>query len=107
MEAEPISGGAGLSVSEMMARMNKLPAQAQLQEAAQEFEAIFVRQFLGESLKPMINGIVGKESASSGLYQQLIVDSLAGGITRGGGFGLSSALQLQLQRPDAGKGSAE
>ncbi len=107
MEADPISGGAGLSASQMMTQLNKLPQQAQLQQVAQEFEAIFVRQFLGESLKPIIKGIIGEDSASSGIYQQLIVDSLAGGISRGGGFGLSSTLQLQLQQPGAMKGAAE
>ncbi|MDD5349007.1 MAG: hypothetical protein PHQ12_02230 [Chthoniobacteraceae bacterium] len=60
-------------------------------EAARQFEAILVRQFLGESMKPLLDG-----GPAGKVYGYLLTDSLADTITKGGGMGISHILQAQL-----------
>lgn len=62
-------------------------------EAARQFEAILVRQFLGESMKPLLEG-----GPSGQVYGYLMTNSLADTITKGGGLGISNILQAQLTR---------
>ena len=65
-------------------------ADPKLAEASRNFEAILVRQFLGESMKSLVQGPSGQ------IYGQLLHDNLAAKITEGGGLGLASVLQAQL-----------
>jgi peptidoglycan hydrolase FlgJ len=66
---------------------------AKLAKASRQFESILVRQFLSESMKPLL------ESGPSGqVYGYLLTDSLAESISKGGGLGLSHVLQTQLTR---------
>ena len=70
----------------------------QVAEASKSFEAMMLRQFLNESMKPMFeNGIFG-ESDKSGVYQYLVVDNLANAISQGEGLGLSSMIEFQLNQ---------
>jgi Rod binding domain-containing protein len=62
-----------------------------LAEAAQGFESIMLRQFLSESMKPLLQG-----GPSGQVYGYLLTDSLASSLSKGGGLGLSSVLQAQL-----------
>jgi len=56
-----------------------------------QFESILVRQFLSESMKPLL-----QEGPAGQVYGYLLTDSLAASITSGGGLGLCSILQTQL-----------
>jgi len=72
------------------------PAQAaqspeKIHEASRQFEAILVRQFLSESMKPLLEG-----GPSGQMYGYMLTDTLADSMTKGGGFGLSSVIQAQL-----------
>lgn len=63
----------------------------QTAEAARQFEAILLRQFVNESLK----GLVPQGEAGQ-VYGFFLTDSLADSLSKGGGFGLSSVIQSQL-----------
>jgi flagellar protein FlgJ len=71
---------------------NASPAE-QRKEVAAQFEAILVRQLLA----PTMTSMLGKEGgASSNVYGDMLTDTFAQQLTRGGGFGLSQMLQKQL-----------
>lgn len=59
--------------------------------ASQQFEAILLRQFLSESMKPLLEG-----GPSGQVYGYLLTDTLADSMSKGGGMGLSSVIQAQL-----------
>lgn len=57
----------------------------------EQFEGILLRQFLSESMKPLL-----QEGPAGQVYGYLLTDSLAGSMTNAGGLGLCSILQAQL-----------
>ena len=57
----------------------------------EQFESILLRQFLSESMKPLLEG-----GPAGQVYGYLLTDSLAGSIASAGGLGLCSILQAQL-----------
>ena len=67
------------------------PEKAKLHEASRQFEAIMLRQVLGESMKPLLQG-----GPSGQVYGYLMTDTLADSLSKGGGLGLSSVIQAQL-----------
>ena len=70
---------------------NADPAEQRTAVAAQ-FEAILVRQMLGKTLTSML----GKESAATGVYGDLLTDTVAQQLTSGPGLGLSGMIEKQL-----------
>jgi len=62
-------------------------------EVSRQFESILMRQFLSESMKPLLEG-----GPSGQVYGYLVTDSLAETMSKGGGLGLSHILQAQLTR---------
>ena len=66
-------------------------ASAKVGEVSRQFEAILLRQFLSESMKPLLEG-----GPSGQVYGYLLTDTLADSLSKGGGMGLSSVLQAQL-----------
>ncbi|MFA5256943.1 MAG: hypothetical protein WC360_02230 [Opitutales bacterium] len=105
MQLTTASGDMGLDASEQIRRIKNMPQSEQIAKVAGQFESIFLRQFLKDSLKPMIKGCMGENSPGSDIYQSMIVDTIADGIQSGGGMGLSNVIQLQLQQSGA-KGKA-
>ncbi len=67
------------------------PAQA----AAEQFEAILVRQLLGDALKPMFGG-AENQAPGSDVYQYLVNDVVAQSVAQGGGLGIAKMLVSQL-----------
>ena len=67
------------------------PATDDVEKVSSQFEGILLRQFLGESMKPMLG-----EGEGSQFYGYLLTDALAQSLSAGGGLGLSSVLQAQL-----------
>ena len=63
----------------------------------EQFESILLRQFLGDSMKPLLSG-----GPSGQVYGYFLTESLANSLSEAGGLGLSSVLQAQL-----GKGAAK
>lgn len=65
-------------------------------EAARQFEALLVKQILSESMKSMF-----EHGEGSQVFGYFLEDTLADGITKGGGMGLRSIIEAQLrQRSD-------
>ena len=82
------SGGQPLSGK---ALRNASPAE-QRKEVAAQFEAILVRQLLA----PTMTSMLGEGGAASNVYGDMLTDTFAQQLTRGGGMGLSQMLQKQL-----------
>lgn len=72
-------------------------ADAELEDATKGFEAIFLRQFLSQSLKPLLHDVPGSQATGSGIYQSMISEVLADNLAQTEKFGFSSMLQIQLQ----------
>lgn len=98
MQLTTASGDMGLDPYKEMSRMKNMPKAEQIAQVAGQFEKIFLKQFLTESLKPMTDGCLGNDMPGGDLYKSMMVDTLADGIESGGGMGLSNVLQLQLQQ---------
>lgn len=69
--------------------------EAKLASAAGEFEALLLRQFLNEALKPLTeNG--ASFGGNSPVYNYFITDTLASSLSKSGAFSYSSLIQAQL-----------
>ena len=75
-------------------------------EVARQFEAILLRQILQSMHQTAIKGALGEASVSKDIYFDLMNEHLADTMTKGGGLGLASALQVQLQRQMPGLSAA-
>jgi peptidoglycan hydrolase FlgJ len=79
------------------------PTPEQLAKAAQQFEAIMVRQLLAPSIEPMMSGgslgggEEGGASSGGGVYGYMLTDVLATAVTQGGGLGLAGVITRQLK----------
>ena len=62
-------------------------------EAARQFEGILLRQFLSESMKPLLEGGAGGQ-----VYGYLLTESLSSSLVKGGGLGLTSIIQAQFSQ---------
>ena len=63
-----------------------------------QFESLFVKQYLKQALKPMLKGIFNESGGASGMYRHMFTDAMAESIAQGGGFGISSMLQMHLNK---------
>lgn len=84
--------------------LDRLAGSAQITEAekvaevSRQFEAVLLRQILGEAQKKVFASSMNPESVASGVYQDMITARLAESISRSGAFGLATSLQHQLQK---------
>jgi Rod binding domain-containing protein len=65
-------------------------------EASRQFEAIFLKQFLAQALKPLLHDTPGSQIAGAGIYEHMITDIIADNLSNSGDFGFASMLQAQL-----------
>lgn len=80
------------------------PGAADIKKAAGQFEAIILRQLLGPSIEPMMNGGAGGSAGAGGgggVYSYLLTDVLCGKLGAAGGLGLGRMLEKQLAPPSA------
>jgi len=76
---------------------NKSLSEAQkVKEASRQFEALILRQILGQARKTVFHSTLNKDSMSSGIYQDMVTNQLADAISQSGSFGLARSLELQL-----------
>src|SRR6266545_2729460 len=68
-----------------------------LAEVSRQFEAVLLRQILGDAQKKVFASSMNPESVAGGVYQDMITNQLADSISRSGGFGLAGNLTQQLQ----------
>lgn len=70
---------------------------AAIKKAAGQFEAIIIRQLLGPTIEPIMNGGLGGTGGSGGsIYGYMLTDALASSLSKGGGLGLGTMLEKQL-----------
>ena len=68
-------------------------------EVTIQFEALMLRQYLKDALKPVFGGGFLEETGGAhDMYRYFFTDAIAEGIARGGGFGLSDVLQQQIMQ---------
>ena len=72
---------------------------------SQQFESVLVKQFLKEALKPMFKGVFNEEGGAHRMYRHFFTDAISESIASGGGFGVSSILQQQLNQASSLKNS--
>ena len=68
-------------------------------EVSTQFEALLLRQYLKDALKPVFGGGFLEETGGAhDMYRYFFTDAIAEGVARGGGFGLSDVLQQQIMQ---------
>ncbi len=96
MSPASISPLLGVSDTASLQRsMQAGPDRSAAQGAGEQFEAILVRQLLGDAFKPMFGGAETKAPGSD-VYQYLVTDVVAQSVAQGGGLGIAKMLVSQL-----------
>lgn len=76
--------------------------------AAEQFEAVLVRQLLGDALKPLLGGELGGEKMpGNDVYQYLVTDVVAQSVAQGGGLGIAKMLVPHLSAKGATAAAAD
>lgn len=81
---------------DQVAREASLPATDQANDVGQQFEAVLLRQILNDATKNLFS-TEESNATTSGIYQDMVTNSLAESMTRSGGLGLSKVLAKQLR----------
>jgi len=82
---------------ERLASNKHLSDTQKVTELARQFEAVLLRQILGEAHKKVFASTMNPNSMAGGVYQDMITNQLADQISHSGSFGLARALETQLQ----------
>src|SRR6185369_15538345 len=88
---------------EQLANNSKLSETEKIGELSRQFEAVLLRQVLQNAQKTVIKSKLTEESATSGIYQDMITSQLADCISKSGSFGFAKSLQEELTRQLAAK----
>ena len=99
----------GMDTSMLMDMAHSKHATEEQKNAAvsQQFESVLVKQFLKEALKPMFKGVFNEEGGAHRMYRHFFTDAISESIASGGGFGVSSILQQQLNQATASQSSQQ
>ena len=99
----------GMDTSMLMDMAHSKHATEEQKNAAvsQQFESVLVKQFLKEALKPMFKGVFNEEGGAHRMYRHFFTDAISESIASGGGFGVSSILQQQLNQATTPKSSEQ
>ena len=84
---------------EQLAGNTRLTQEQKIDEASRQFEAVLLRQILGDSQKTVIASEFSDNSTASGIYHDLITKTLADSISKSGALGLAKSFETQLNRP--------
>ena len=97
----------GMDSSMLLDMAHSKHATEQQKNAAvsQQFESVLVKQFLKEAVKPMFKGVFNEEGGAHRMYRHFFTDAISERIASGGGFGVSSILQQQLNQASSSKNS--
>lgn len=97
----------GMDTSMLMEMAHSRHASEQQKAAAVsgQFESLLVKQYLKQALKPMFKGIFNENGGASGMYRHMFTDAMAESIAQGGGFGISSMLQMHLNKKVVAEGA--
>jgi len=81
-----------------LADNSQLSEQEKIGEVSRQFEAILLRQIFSAAQKPLLSNSLGGNSASAGIYQDMITEQLAESVSSSGTLGLASSLSCELGR---------
>lgn len=81
-----------------LAENRSLTEKQKVAEAGRQFEAVLLRQILGDAMKPVFKSEFTGQSAQAGIYQDMVVNQMADNLTRSGGVGLARSLNGELGR---------
>jgi Rod binding domain-containing protein len=82
---------------EQLAGNQSLSKGEKVKEVCRQFEAVLLRQILGDARKTVISsGDPEENSTTAQIYNDMINNQLADSISRSGGLGLSKSLEAQL-----------
>ena len=95
----------GMDTSMLLEMAHSKHSTEQQKNAAvsQQFEAVLVKQFLKEALKPMFKGVFNEDGNAHRMYRHFFTDAISESISSGGGFGISNILQQQLSNQSSPK----
>ena len=79
-----------------LATNSQLSEQEKVGELSRQFEAILLRQILGEAQKTIFHSNYTDDSMASGVYRDMVTNQLADDISKSGTFGLAQSLNGQL-----------
>ena len=103
MEAESVGKqyvGMDSSMLMEMAHSKHTSHDQKVAAVSDQFESVLVKQFLKEALKPMFKGVFNEDGGAHRMYRHFFTDAISESIASGGGFGVSTILQQQLQSED-------
>jgi Rod binding domain-containing protein len=83
---------------DQLARSTQIDEKQKIKEVSRAFEAVLLRQILKESQKPAFPSKLIGNSATDGIYKDMVVNQLAENISKSGSFGLAKSLAGELQR---------
>jgi peptidoglycan hydrolase FlgJ len=81
---------------EQLATNSHLSEKDKVNELSRQFEAVLLRQILGEAQKTVFHSKYTDDSTTSGIYRDMVTNQLADSISRSGTFGLAQSLNSQL-----------
>lgn len=81
---------------ENLAGNSHLSEEEKLGEVSRQFEAVLLRQILQNAQKTHFASKFSGDSATSGIYQDMVTTQLADGISKSGAFGFAQSLKKQL-----------
>ena len=92
-----IAGGAMMALqNQPVAQPKAAPNMAAIDKAANEFEAVFIAQFLGAMFSGIkADGITGGGEGEM-MFRSLMMDKYAEGLQAQGGFGLAAQVKAQM-----------
>jgi Rod binding domain-containing protein len=91
---------------EQLANNRSVSDEEKTAEVSRQFESILVKQILQEGQKSSVSSLFGKPTAADSIYQDMINNQLADGISKSGTLGLAGNLKSQLVRQAQGALSA-
>ena len=87
---------------DQLAKSTQIDEKEKIGAASRAFEAVLLRQILQESQKPAFPSKLIGNSATDGIYKDMVVNQLAESISKSGSFGLAKSLAGELQRQTGG-----
>ncbi len=93
---QPRVNAADLPIEQLAGNPN-VSQRDKVDQACKQFEAVLLRQILGEARKTVIAS-GEQDSTVSGIYNDMVTSQLADSISRSGTFGLAKSLESQLAR---------
>jgi Rod binding domain-containing protein len=82
---------------ERLAKSGEVSQQEKIGEVSRQFEAVLLRQILGQAQKPLFkNSMLAGGGTANAIYQDMITQQLADRISQGGTFGFAKVLEIQL-----------